>query len=127
MRTRMWVRMLGAGKSTTGNPEGAMTAEIQALWVEYQHLAHAMQTGVLYEKPEVYTGDPGSVSNELKHLRVGINSSFVSIDGLSQLLIEKGLFTEHEYVVAQRDAMQREVEKMEKVLTKKYGRPVSLR
>jgi hypothetical protein len=48
-----------------------------------------------------------------KHLRVGVNSAFIANAALTRLLIEKGVFTMEEYVRAQADEMEREVQRYE--------------
>lgn len=77
----------------------------------YLAAAHAMQTGVALEigHENVHgPADPGDF-NIHKHLRVGINSAFVSQAALTKLLIEKGIFTMAEYEKAQADEMENEV------------------
>lgn len=77
--------------------------EIEELNEKYLHLVHAMQTGVAFEQSH------GSVDGTPKHLRVGVNSIAVNDAALVRLLMEKGLFTEAEYLRAVVDEMQREV------------------
>jgi hypothetical protein len=71
----------------------------------YLDAAHAMQTGVafLMNSPE-----DDSKETEPKHLRVGINAAMADQDGLVTLLIEKGVFTQEEYLEAVADSMERE-------------------
>lgn len=68
----------------------------------YTKAAHRMQTGVGFNMHE----DPGETSP--KHLRVGINATMSDQGGLVTLLIEKGIFTEDEYIKAITDAMEKE-------------------
>lgn len=79
----------------------------------YLAAAHAMQTGVALEmaKEELLGGNHAATNQ--KHLRVGINSSFVSQAGLVKLLVDKGVITESEYVKYQADAMEDEVKRYE--------------
>lgn len=68
----------------------------------YHDAMHAVQTGlaILIER--------GQQLAEPKHLRVGINSAMVTDSAISSLLIEKGIFTEDEYVDALAAAAERE-------------------
>lgn len=90
------------------------------LRIEYEKLAHAMQTGVAAEM----NLDPGPT--EPKYLRVGINAAMADHSGLVRLLIEKGIFTELEYYTSERDAMKAEVARYEKHLSDKYGSTIKL-
>lgn len=96
--------------------------KISAATVEYQDLAHAMQTGVAYSDP-AFGGEPGTVSNQLKHLRVGVNSSLVNSSALGKLLISKGIITELEYVEAMRDGMREEVERYTEEVRQRFSNP----
>lgn len=55
-------------------------------------LGHAMQTGVAY----TMSIDPGETTP--KHLRVGVNNAMIGVAAIADLLIQKGIFTEEEYV-----------------------------
>lgn len=94
--------------------KSAMLAE------EYMALAHAMQTGVKFDQ------ESGSTDGTPKHLRVGVNSCMVNNDAVARLLMEKGVFTQEEYIQAVVDAMRREVERYEELLTERYGKPIKL-
>lgn len=83
----------------------------------YTHHAHRMQTGVAVKMGH----DPQLPEVQPKHLRVGINSAHASIDGLSALLLEKGLFTEAEYLGAMVKAMAREADRYEEEVREIYG------
>lgn len=86
----------------------------------YHAAAHAMQSGVvslLTIQPEL---------TEAKHVRVGINSAHVSIAALTRLLIEKGVFTDDEMHAALASEMDREVERLEGVLSNHFGTKVTL-
>lgn len=61
-----------------------------------------------------------------KYLRVGINAARADIASLVTLLMEKGVFTEAEYVAALADGMEREKARMEEMLSKDLGRKVIL-
>lgn len=84
----------------------------------YMELAHAMQSGVA---AEISLKGEHQAGASPKYLRVGINSAFVNDDGLATLLVEKGIITREEYVQAITDAMQREVDRYEKLLGCKLG------
>lgn len=70
----------------------------------YKAAAHAMQTGVAAKMHY----EPGET--EPKHLRVGVNSSHVSVSALAKVLIDKGLITLDEYTAANADQMETEAE-----------------
>lgn len=86
----------------------------------YNAAAHAMQSGVAMEM------SAGSKDTEPKHLRVGVNSALVNDEGLAALLIEKGIFTEDEYVKAIADAMEREKVRYEERLSATCHKRVTL-
>lgn len=84
---------------------GPLNEESQSDYDRYFHAAHAMQTGVaLWMNME-----PGESETTPKHLRVGVNSSMVSDAALTKLLIEKGIFTQEEFMKALADQMELEV------------------
>lgn len=70
----------------------------------YHDAAHAMQTGV----KTIVHYEPSETTNA--SLRVGVNSAHVSMAALTQLLLEKGLFTMDEYAAANAKAMEAEAE-----------------
>lgn len=87
----------------------------------YLDAAHAVQTGVAYELKRDPTGGTP------KHLRVGVNMEMVHHAGLVQLLINKGVLTENEYVLYMAEATEEEVRRYEALLLKKYHVKVTLR
>jgi hypothetical protein len=76
----------------------------RALAERHQKACHAMQTGVAIEKQR--NGPEGE-----KHLRVGINVALVDQGALVQLLIDKGVISEDEYLEAIAVGMEKEVER----------------
>lgn len=86
----------------------------------YVAATHAMQTGVAIEH------ERGSKDGTPKHLRVGVNSTKVDHSALVKLLIERGLFTEDEYVAALADAMEAEKARYEEHLRSVYGLDIHL-
>lgn len=94
---------------------------------KYRELLHAVQSGVAYLEPERYGGPPGTATNEAKHMRVGINSAKVELAGVARLLIQKGVFTEDEYVDAIIAEMQEEVARLEAEAEKKFGSKVTFK
>ena len=80
----------------------------------YHKAAHAMQAGVALEMS--YDSGP----TEPKHLRVGINAAMADIASLAGLLIEKGIFTEEEYIKALADGMEKEKERYELHLRERF-------
>ena len=88
--------------------------------MDYFELCHAMQSGVASKM----NYDP--TETEPKHLRVGVNSALVSNGALVQLLIDKGVFTQDEYMEKLTEYMEREVKNYEEDLWAHFGRPVKL-
>ena len=86
----------------------------------YHEAAHAMQTGVAFSM------EIDATDTTPKHLRVGVNSAMVSQRGLVDLLKEKGIISEEEYVDAVAVAMEEEARRYADSLSKHYGRPVNL-
>lgn len=60
----------------------------------YERAVHAIQSATMMEITRL--GENGAGADP-KHLRVGINSAMAEHGALSQLLIEKGVFTLEEY------------------------------
>lgn len=87
----------------------------------YLAASHAMQSGVAAEQ------GAGSPDGTPKHLRIGVNSAQVSVAALARLLIDRGLFTEAEYVAAQADEMEAEVARYEQRISEATGATVTLR
>lgn len=81
---------------------------------------HAVQSGVAVE------ANYRSAPTELKHLRTGINAAMADQAGLARLLMEKGVFTEAEYLDAIAESMEAEQARYEAHLTELVGRKVTL-
>lgn len=86
----------------------------------YYRALHAMQSGVRADHAN------GGRDGSPKHLRTGVNAAVLGIGALAGLLIEKGLFTEAEYIKALADGMEAEKARYEKVLSERFGNPVHL-
>lgn len=96
-------------------------AEIARVFAEYQALLHGVQTGIGYRlEHDKRLADP-------KHLRTGIDSAMVSDAAIVKLLIDKGVFTELEFVTALRDKAQEEVARNEAELQVRFGANIKLR
>jgi hypothetical protein len=89
-------------------------------WIGY---AHAMQSGVAMEI-ELRGLDDAAASP--KHLRVGVNTAMADHAGLVRLLVEKGMFTEQEYMDAIAKSMKEEKERYERLLSKRLGKDIGL-
>jgi hypothetical protein len=96
----------------------------------YKSLGHAVQTGIAWriaiENPQVpdINADPNLRAH--KHLRTGIDTSKSDHGALVQLLINKGLITDEEYVDAMVAGMEREKALYEQELTDHFGRKITL-
>ena len=75
----------------------------------YLAACHAMQSGVMYEMGHPLVPGLDDSATSPKQLRVGVNFALVSNGALVALLIQKGIFTEDEYIKTQADAMETEV------------------
>ncbi len=84
----------------------------------YMKAAKKVQTAIEFSKDKI--------DQEPKHLRVGIDMSKSDMAGLARLLIEKGVFTEEEYVKAIADQAEIEASDRQKEISEEYGREVTL-
>lgn len=81
----------------------------------YARAAHRVQTAIAFTPRNP---DPDA---EFKHTRVGIDMSKADQGGLARLLIQKGIFTELEYIQAMADGAEREAELQERHLSDILG------
>lgn len=86
----------------------------------YYAAAHAVQSSIAFS----LAIDPSEGTP--KHLRVGIDTMKVEQSTLATLLIEKGIFTLDEYQKAMADAMERERDMREKLLSESTGGNIHL-
>src|ERR1700677_3493094 len=96
----------------------------------YMKLAHAVQTGVAMtlaiDHPEVADINSNQNLREHKHLRTGIDTSKSDHGALVKLLIEKGIFTQDEYLDALLIMIQQEKEAYERKLSVHFGKQINL-
>lgn len=95
-----------------------MSTKTSRLARRYEIAQRRMQSGVAADqaiKPE--TG---------KASRVGINTALSDHAALALLLIDKGVITRTEYLAAIGNEMEKEVQRYEKHLSDRVGKPVSL-
>jgi len=85
------------------------------LGLSYEAAAHGVQSAVAQEM-----NDPGSHSTKPKHLRVGVDMSKADHAALAHLLIEKGVFTEAEYLEAMRLGANTELAMHERDINAKF-------
>lgn len=92
----------------------------------YMAKGHALQSGiaVMIERDPHYS--PETPARTTKHLRVGIDGARSDAGGLARLLIDKGLITKREYLLAILDGMCHEVETYERRLREEFGVAVTL-
>lgn len=97
-------------------------ARVAVAAARWHAATHAMQSGVASEMAL-----PGRHADlEPKHLRVGVNTALRDHASLVELLVEKGIITEVEYVEAIADGMETEQHMYEQRLTEQLGKPVKL-
>lgn len=89
----------------------------------YYSSAHAVQSGVAFQ---IETKGLEQSGASPKHLRTGVNLANAHQGGLAKLLIEKGVFSEEEYVEALRAAVEREADSIQAEVSQQLGRNVSL-
>lgn len=76
--------------------------EKKTLHKRYMAAMHAMQSGVAAEQAR------GGKETEPKHLRVGVNSALLNQGALAKLLIDKGIITDDEYLLAVTEQAEKE-------------------
>lgn len=86
----------------------------EALKRRYAAAVHARQSAV---------ESKGDRSLTPKHMRVGIDSAMSEQGGLVQLLIQKGIVTDDEYLVAMCEAAEREAESWAVRVHRTYNLP----
>lgn len=94
--------------------------KLRDLGLSYEQAAHGVQSAIKYEMEE--RGWRGN-ENEWKHLRAGIDMRAAEAAGLVQLLIQKGILTEDEYLEAMRLSANEELARYIEYLRKTYGLP----
>ena len=81
------------------------------------------QSGVAFSYEARLSGEgmPPDIAKALKHLRVGVDAAMVEHAGLVKLLVDKGIITTHEYFAAEVWAFDKELERLTKEVSKRYG------
>ena len=79
-------------------------------WERYVAAMHGVQSAVTFDIAQKGEKDAGATP---KHLRVGINSSLLTVNAIAVLLIDKGLITREEYLRAVADEAEAEVARHE--------------
>jgi hypothetical protein len=74
-----------------------MREKLKDLGLEYKTALHGIQTAIAYEMGKAELYGERHMMTESKHLRVGVDSSFITHAGVALLLLEKGIFTLEEY------------------------------
>jgi hypothetical protein len=88
---------------------------------QIRELQHAVQSGISLVKQYGLNSEC-----EPKHLRVGVNSTFVTMGALVSLLIEKGIITRREMHEFEIILWTNEVARYEDALFTRLGQKVSL-
>jgi hypothetical protein len=100
------------------HPCGSGGGEEEKKLKRFNQLTHAMQSGVSMQlSDEVHP----SMLDSIKHLRVGINSCMTQLGALSELLVEKEIITDGEYLDKLIEKMSQEVKRLEDELSEKMG------
>jgi hypothetical protein len=98
------------------------------LGLSYFEAGHGVQSAVRFEMSrQGYPDDDalqgGKVSQMLKHLRVGLDMRAADTSALAQLMIDKGVFTEDEYIEHMRLAANEELARYEQHIRDEYDLP----
>lgn len=100
---------------------GDMENPYTDLGLSYLEAAHGVQSAIAQSMAE------GSRETEPKHLRVGVDLSKSDTYGLATLLMQKGVFTQEEYVEHMRLAANTELARLEKEAFERHGVMVKFR
>ena len=103
----------------SSDPQERMSADeklrFEELYQQYMALGHAVQTGIgmRIELDKTFATP--------KDVRTGLDTSKADMDGLVNLLIQKGVFTDIEYMEAIVASMKREKDRWEADITQRLG------
>ena len=92
----------------------------QQLWSRISTAQHSMQTGVAAKMAV------SEKETQPKHLRVGVNMAMVEHSALVELLIEKGVITELEYLEKLAAGIEKEAAAYQEFLSGQLGSNISL-
>ena len=81
---------------------------------------HGVQSAVMVEIDRAGERVAGA---DAKHLRTGINACLVDSGAIGKLLIDKGIFTQDEYLAAVADAAEAELARMTEHVRRVTGIP----
>ena len=115
------------------DPAEQRAARRQERVARYQHLLHALQSGVKAQQEfdRATNPDPDTHETGGKHLRTGLNASKVEHGALVALLIKRGVISEDDYWDAMLELLEREVQGYEEKLTLEFsdrtGQPTRVR
>lgn len=95
--------------------------QVNALWQRYMDLAHSVQSAVgwLLER-DAKSGTP-------KHLRTGLDVTKCEQAALVNLLVDRGIITEEEYVRGINEMLEKEVQRHEAEAERHFGLKVTFR
>lgn len=92
----------------------------------YKAAVHAVQAGAGMEVELDHPRWHSELQRAWKHLRVGIDSAKVEQGALVAMLIQRGLFTEDDYLEAIAVAMEQEQKRWEAMLSERLNTKVTL-
>lgn len=96
-------------------------AGLTDLGLDYEAAGRGVQSAIKYEAEQRKAINPRNMSEELKHLRTGIDLRAADHMGLATLLLDKGVFTIEEYLEYMRLAANHELARYEEHLRQTYG------
>lgn len=102
--------------------------EAAAMLVKLKALAHKIQTAVRFimDLNEEAALPEDRWETSPKHLRVGVNNAMLEHGALVALLIEKGVIKYKDYLEAQVEFTEREIEMYKKTIKERTGKDVNL-
>jgi len=95
--------------------------DLRDLGLTYEQAAHGVQSAIKYEIEMMQR----NVSDHIKHLRTGIDCRAANEQGLANLLIKKGVFTQEEYLEYIRTSMNEELARYQDYMREMYLLPAN--
>lgn len=95
------------------------------LGLSYEAAGHGIQSAIRFEMTREGLPDDSQdkVVRMLKHMRVGIDSRAADAGGLASLLINKGVFTQEEYLEQMRLSINEELARYTDHIRQTYNLP----
>ena len=99
--------------------------QFRDLGLSYEEAAHGVQSAIKYEMEHDAHKATRPHIETFKHLRTGLDCRASDAAGLAQLLIDKGVFTQDEYIESMRIAMNEELVRYTEHIRKVFNLPAN--